>query len=80
MEQFKPPKPLNLDSSNLTNTWRQWRQHFKLFLLASGLSSKEAKIQSATLLHVIGSAALEVYNTFTWARQARITSKRPTSF
>ena len=67
MEELKPPEPLNLDSSNLANTWRQWRQRFELFSLASGLSSKEAKIQSATLLHVIGPAALEVYNTFTGA-------------
>ena len=69
MEQLKPPEPLNLDSSSLANTWRQWKQCFELFSLASGLSSKEAKIQSATLLHVIGPAALEIYNTFTWANE-----------
>ena len=38
-----------------------------MFTLASGLSTKDVKIQSATLLHVIDSVALEVYNTFTWA-------------
>jgi len=37
--------------------------------LATGLTSKDAKIQSATLLHVIGPAALEVYNTFTWENE-----------
>ena len=67
MEQLNPPEPLDLDSSNLANTWRQWRQRFELFSLASGLSSKGAKIQAATFLHVIGPAALEVYNTFTWS-------------
>ena len=65
MEQLNPPEPLDLDSSNLANTWRQWRQRFELFSLASGLISKGAKIQAATFLHVIGPAALEVYNTFT---------------
>ena len=30
-------------------------------------SSIDPKIQSATLLYVIGPAALEVYNMFTWA-------------
>ena len=69
MEQLKPPEPLNLDSSNLANTWQQWRQHFELFSLASGLSSKEAKVQSATLLHMIGPDTLEVYNTFTWSNE-----------
>ena len=66
MEKLTPPEPLNLDGSNLANTWRQWRQRFELFSLASGLNSKDSKIQAATLLHVIGPAALEVYNTFTW--------------
>ena len=66
MERLTPPEPLDLDSSNLANTWWQWRQRFELFTLASGLSTKDAKIQSATLLHVISPAALEVYNTFTW--------------
>jgi len=37
--------------------------------LASGLTSKDTKIQAATLLHVIGPAALEVYNTFTWENE-----------
>ena len=67
MEQLNQPEPLDLNSSNLANTWRQWRQRFELFSLASGLSSKGAKIQAATFLHVIGPAALEVYNTFTWS-------------
>ena len=38
-----------------------------MFTLASGPSMKDAKILSATLLHVIGPAALKAYNMFTWA-------------
>ena len=71
MEQFNPPETELRDGSNPANMWRQWRQRFELFLLASGLSLKDTKIQSATLaanlLHMIGPAALEVYNTFMWA-------------
>ena len=48
MEQLNPPEPLNLDGSNLANTWRQWRQRFELFLLATGLSSKDAISNSFT--------------------------------
>ena len=62
-----PPEPLNLDSSNFVNTWQQWGQYFKLFMLARGPSTKDAKILSAALLHVIGPAALKAYNMFTWA-------------
>ena len=36
-----------------------------MFSLASGLSKKGEKVQAATLLHVAGPEALEVYNTFT---------------
>ena len=71
MEQFNPPETELRDGSNLANMWRQWRHRFELFSLASGLSLKETKIQSATLavnlLHMIDPAALEVYNTFMWA-------------
>ena len=60
MEWLTLSEPLDQDSSNLANTWRQWRQRLELFTLAIGLSTKDAKIQSATLLHVIGPAVLEV--------------------
>ena len=66
MERLTPPESLNLDGTNLADSWRQWRQRFELFSVATELTSKDAKIQSATLLHVIGPTALEVYNTFTW--------------
>ena len=34
--------------------------------LASGLSGKHTKIQATTFLHVAGTEALKIYNTFTW--------------
>ena len=66
MDKLTPPDPLDLDSSNVSDAWRKWKQRFELFSLASGLSSKEEGIQAATLLHVVGPDALEIYNTFTW--------------
>ena len=66
MDKLTPPDPLDLDSSNVSDVWRKWKQHFELFSLASSLSSKDAGIQAATLLHVVGPDALEVYNTFSW--------------
>ena len=65
-DNLTPPDPLDLDSSNVSDAWRKWRQRFELFSLASGLSSKGEGIQAATLLHVVGPDALEVYNTFSW--------------
>ena len=36
------------------------------FILASGLSEKDEKVQAATLLHIAGAEALKVYNTLSW--------------
>ena len=66
MDKLTPPEPLHLEESNLADAWRRWRQRFKVFSLASGISEKNKKVQVATLLHVDGPEALEVYNTFTW--------------
>ena len=59
-----PPDALDLDGSNVSDTWRKWKKSFELFSLASGLSSKDEGIQAVTLLHLVGLGALEVYNTF----------------
>ena len=66
MDKLTPPDPLDLDGSNVSDAWRKWKQRFELFSLASGLSTKDEGIQAATLLHVVGPDALEVYNTFSW--------------
>ena len=66
MDRLIPPEQLNLDSGNLAENWRQWRQRFEVFSLANGLSEKNEAVWSATLLHVAGPKVLEVYNAFTW--------------
>ena len=66
MDKLMPPDPLDVDSGNVSDAWRKWKQRFELFSLASCLSSKEEGIQATTLLHVVGPDALEIYNTFTW--------------
>ena len=65
IEKLTPPEQLNLESGNLAENWQTWRQRFKVFSIASRLSKKSESIQVATLLHVAGPKALEVYNTFT---------------
>ncbi|XP_060080411.1 uncharacterized protein K02A2.6-like [Ylistrum balloti] len=63
MDQLKPPEGLKMDG-NLSENWRKWYQRFQLYLTASGIDKKDEKIQTATFLHVIGTDALEVFNTF----------------
>ena len=61
MDRLQPPGPLILQG-NFSGNWRKWRQRFELYSAASGLGAKEYKIQAATLLHVIGKEAMEIYN------------------
>ena len=71
MDKLQPPGPLALQG----NLSENWKQRFELYSAASGLNEKDEKIQSATLLHVIGEEALEVYNTFLHGAQ-RVTTKK----
>jgi len=65
MNQLAPLEALNLEG-NIAENWKQWKQRFEIFSLASSLSGEDMKVQAATLLHVAGPEALEVYNTFSW--------------
>ena len=67
MDKLSHPGPLSLQG-NLAENWRRWKQRFQLYLVASGTAEKDDFVQSATLLHVVGEDALEIYNTFTWER------------
>ena len=65
MDKLSPPEALNLNG-NIAENWRRWKQHFKIFSLASGLSEKDVGVQATTFLHMARPEALEVYNTFSW--------------
>ena len=65
MDQLSPPEVLILDGY-IAENWRQWKQRFEIFSLATGLSEKDAKIRATMFLHVARPEALEVYNTFAW--------------
>ena len=63
MDRLEAPEPLNL-VGNLSDNFIRWRQKFEIYQVASGLDTKSRKVQSMTLLHIIGSEAVEIYNTF----------------
>ena len=68
MDKLQHPGPLNLQG-NLSENWRKWKQCFELYLIPSGINEKDDTVKSATLLHVAGEDALEIYNTFTWEEE-----------
>ena len=62
MDGFQLPEPLPLQG-NLADNWRRWKQRFELYMIASGKNEKSEEVKTATLLHLAGPDALEVYNT-----------------
>ena len=50
----------------LGDNWRRWKQRFELYMIASGKNEKSDEVKTATLLHLAGPDALEVYNTFSF--------------
>ncbi|XP_030854482.1 uncharacterized protein K02A2.6-like [Strongylocentrotus purpuratus] len=66
MANLSQPPPLDF-KGNMSENWRRFKQKFTLYNVASGMSEKDEKLQTSMLLHVIGDAALELYNTFVFA-------------
>lgn len=60
------PNELCLKSKNIRNNWKLFKQQWSNYEIASGLNKEEQEIRTATFLTVVGSQALEVYNTFQW--------------
>ena len=61
--KLKPPTGLQL-TGNLSKNWRKFKQRFEIYSIASGLNEKAEGIQVASLLHLVGEEALEVFNIF----------------
>lgn len=64
---FRLPPPLNVNDSNLADTFKKWKRQFEIYMVASGAVDKENKTKTAILLHCAGPQILDVYDTFTFA-------------
>ena len=63
---FPPPEPLQLSIGNSPQNWKQFKQKWRTYELATGVGKKDDAIRVATISTVIGDEALDVFNTFTW--------------
>ena len=63
--QFKPPSGLSFEG-NVAENWKRFSQNFKIYLTATGIEKKDDKVKIATLLHVAGEQAIQVFNSFKW--------------
>ncbi|GBM86008.1 Uncharacterized protein K02A2.6 [Araneus ventricosus] len=59
MESLAPPPSLKLNSNHV-ESWKLWKQRFKLYMDSTSPDNQKVAI----LLHVIGVECLEIYNTF----------------
>ena len=63
------PKPLNISDGNRSLSWELFKQTWTNYELATGLRTVSEEQRLATLLSVIGTEALIVYNAFTWSTE-----------
>ena len=64
---LRPPPMLDISATNLSETFKKWRQQIEIYLLASGATAKDNKIQKAIILHCAGSTVIELEHHFTYA-------------
>ena len=67
-KNLHPPEKLLL-TGNLKENYRKFKQQFQIYLSAAGISNSEEEVKCATLLHVIGPDAIEIFNTFRWNQE-----------
>ncbi|KAK3722849.1 hypothetical protein QZH41_007805 [Actinostola sp. cb2023] len=63
MERIKPPPELDIESPNLADSWKEWKESWQLYKISSGLSEKEDDIKVATLQSVLGIRSRRVLKT-----------------
>ena len=63
MERIKPPSELDIDSLNLTDVWKEWKEAWELYRISSGLHEKDDAIQIATIQSILGTKARRVLKT-----------------
>ena len=65
-----PPPPLDIHDTAVAEKWRDWRQSWHEYALATDVDSKSEDKQVAVLLTALGPAARKVYQTFNWSDAA----------
>jgi len=61
-----PPEPLHLSGGNISANWKKFKQRYTNYKIATGMISSKDSATGTTLLTVIGSDAIDVFNTLTW--------------
>ncbi|XP_074641170.1 uncharacterized protein LOC141898923 [Tubulanus polymorphus] len=65
-----PPRPFVItDNENLKDTWELWKQQWQNYEIIANIGAYPEQYQCALFLHSIGTEAVKVCNSFSWANQ-----------
>ena len=56
--QFRIPPPLGVNSGNVPENYRRWEHQMEVYLTASAASTKEGKVQTASICNCAGPQVL----------------------
>ena len=63
MGRIKPPSELDIDSLNLADEWKEWKEAWELYRISSGLHEKDDAVQIATIQSILETKARRVLKT-----------------
>lgn len=58
-----PPRPFNIEASDLYSEWTHWLSSFEIYAVASDLQKKSDAAQRATMLHRLGPTVQRIFST-----------------
>ena len=77
MDKFQPSSRLEL-SGNVATNWRRFSQQFNLYLVAIEKSTASDDTKNAILLTIAGTEAIDVFNTFQFNAEDKVTDSEVT--
>ena len=63
------PPMLDLDSSNVAENFKEWKDLLDIYMLASGSNEKDRKVQRAIILHCAGPQVAKLAKQFTYENE-----------
>ena len=63
MERIKPPSELDIDSLNLADERKEWKEAWELYRISSSLHEKDDAVQIVTIQSILGTKARRVLKT-----------------
>ena len=62
MNNMSRQPSMEFKDGQIDENWRIFRQHFEIFMIASGNSKKDEEVKIVILLNTIGQYGISIYN------------------